>query len=473
MDLEKVKQRKTENISRRQNSLYFYLKAPHGCSRIRVCKKQFLNTLCIGEWSVLSWTKRQKNDSTDDESDELRNNERVTRAENQEQSQPTTSKNDKRKKRNHTKKRENEFLVEFLNSLPNLESHYCRSSSSKKYLELIWKSKNQLYRVYKEECNRKGIPVLSDASFSNAFSDMNYSLFRPKKDQCDICLGFKTKNIEESLYKEHIKKKIEARDAKLKDKEEGKWVFTMDLQSVLMAPLTNASAMYYKSKLVVHNFTIFNLKNLDGHCFLWHEGEGALTANEFASILHSFFSNLDTDDGDEVIIYSDGCTYQNRNCTISNMFLACSMSKKITIIQNYLEKGHTQMECDSMHSVIERKLRNTEIYTPAGYVHVCKTARIKPRPYNVTHLSFDFFKKYSSLTFYNSIRPGFKKGDPQVTDIRCLRYNPSGLIEYKLNYSDAWAVLPRRRNEQKKDVDIPNLYKEPIKIKENLKIYRH
>lgn len=53
VDLEPVKQRKTDSaVSRRQNSLYFFLKTPEG-TRVRVCKKQFLNTLCIGEWSVL------------------------------------------------------------------------------------------------------------------------------------------------------------------------------------------------------------------------------------------------------------------------------------------------------------------------------------------------------------------------------------------------------------------------------------
>lgn len=369
-------------------------------------------------------------------------------------------------KRNHVKKIEMDYLRDFLNSLPNLESHYCRATSSKKYLEPIWTSKNQLYSFYKEECSRVGIYAVSDASFSHVFSDLNYSLFRPKKDQCDTCIGFKIGNIDEIVFNAHMKRKDAARNTKNQDKEEKKWVFTMDLQSVLMAPLTKASAMYYKSKLVVHNFTIFNLKNLDGHCYLWHECQGGLTANEFASILHSFIFDLHTEDGDEVTFYSDGCTYQNRNAIISNTLLFCSMKKKITIIQNYLEKGHTQMECDSMHSVIERKLRNTDIYTPAGYVSICKSARNKPRPYNVNYLSYDFFKKMSDLSFYTTIRPGFKKGDPVVTDISCLKYNTSGIIEYKLNYSDEWTVLPKRRKDKECSVNVnmPNLYKEPLKI---------
>lgn len=52
----------------------------------------------------------------------------------------------------------------------------------------------------------------------------------------------------------------------------------MKLQSVLLASLTNAPEMYYKHKLIVNNFTIFKLKNLEGRHFLWHDGSGGITA---------------------------------------------------------------------------------------------------------------------------------------------------------------------------------------------------
>lgn len=471
VDLEPVKQRKTESSSSRRNSsFYCHLKNTEGL-RIRVCKKQFLNTLGIGEWTMLNWIKsgniNKENENIATDEDENIEAQNATGNKGQKENHKVKTNDNTRKTRgaNHRKEAEEKFLKSFLQDLPAMESHYCRATSSKRYLEPLWTSKQQLYLFYKKECQEQGIAALSSASFSNAFSDINYSLFKPKKDQCDVCLGFKTGNVDEHFYKEHLKKKDAARDEKSKDKDNEKWVFTMDLQSVLMAPLTKASAMYYKSKLVVHNFTIFNLKNKDGHCYLWHECQGGLNANEFASILYSFIMNLNTEKGDRVILYSDGCCYQNRNSTISNMLVLCGMQKAITIIQKYLEKGHTQMECDSMHSVIERKCRNTEIYTPAGYVSVCKSARLKPRPYNVTYLTFDFFKTFSNLSYYNSIRPGFKKGDPVVTDIRSLKYNPTGSIEYKINYDEDWQLLPRRKsNNVNLSHNLPCLYKEALKI---------
>jgi len=41
----------------------------------------------------------------------------------------------------------------------------------------------------------------------------------------------------------------------------------------------------------------------------------------------------------------------------------------IPIIQKYLEKEHMQMECDSIHSVIERRKKHRDLHSPAQYVH--------------------------------------------------------------------------------------------------------
>ena len=65
----------------------------------------------------------------------------------------------------------------------------------------------------------------------------------------------------------------------------------------------------------------------------------------------------------DIAIYSDGCGSQNRNVTLSNALSTLARDKGITIAQNYLEKGHTQMECDSVHSVIERKKKPRNLHT--------------------------------------------------------------------------------------------------------------
>ncbi|KAF2888935.1 hypothetical protein ILUMI_17238 [Ignelater luminosus] len=65
-----------------------------------------------------------------------------------------------------------------------------------------------------------------------------------------------------------------------------------------------------------------------------------------------------------------------------------------------------------------------------------------------------------------SIRPGKRIGDPTVTDLRALKYNPNGTIQYKLRFGDAWQNLPLRMNNITAIpfAELPALYKERLPI---------
>lgn len=91
----------------------------------------------------------------------------------------------------------------------------------------------------------------------------------------------------------------------------------MDLQSVLMAPLTKAGGSTAK----VHLWCIFSLKNKDGYCYLWHEGQGGLNANELFSILHSSIMDLNTEIGEDIILYRTINNIQQRFTLQLGMFL--------------------------------------------------------------------------------------------------------------------------------------------------------
>lgn len=54
-------------------------------------------------------------------------------------------------------------------------------------------------------------------------------------------------------------------------------------------------------------------------------------------------------------------------------------------IQKYLEKGHTQMEYDSEHSVMERRLRDRDICVPGECATVIWGARFNPRSKQVRY----------------------------------------------------------------------------------------
>lgn len=145
-------------------------------------------------------------------------------------------------------------------------------------------------------------------------------------------------------------------------------VFTMDLESVLLCPKTAASAMYYKQKLQLHNFSIYELRTQDVDLYVWHECNGGVNANEFVSCIADYITRCVEQRGfEKVVIVSDGCNYQNRNKCLSSTLSALAVKYKIEIIHLYLEKGHTMMEVDSVHSTLEHYFY-PPIYSPAEYV---------------------------------------------------------------------------------------------------------
>lgn len=450
--------RKTEEVSRREFS-YIYFLENNLKEKVRVCKKMFQNTIDLGEKTIRLW-KNSNSEDAEDSNEDTDENAITNRVESGIKYQKVSEA--RRKISNES----NVALNNFFDSLPKMESHYCRASTDKLYLEPNWTSKQALYKEYCKWTHEKNVKPLSSTVFANVFSKKNLSLFRPKKDECDICVAYRTGNISQEMYNLHQEKKNEARAEKEADKENEEHVFTMDLQSVLLCPKSQVSSLYYKTKLAVHNLTFFNLKSKDVTCYVWHEAEGGLTANEFTSIICDVITNLGLlPPQSKVILYSDGCCYQNRNAVLSNALFNLAKLKDIIIVQKYLEKGHTQMEADSVHSAIERQVRGRVFNVPADYVTAMKKARSNPKPYNIKYLDHLFFRNYESLNFFKSIRPGKKSGDPCVVDIRALKYTDKEIL-YKLRFSDGWKKLPLRiPSTVQTSHDIPILYKERLPIK--------
>jgi len=207
----------------------------------------------------------------------------------------------------------------------------------------------------------------------------------------------------------------------------------MDLQQVLLCPKSLSSAVYYKRKLCVHNFTLYDLASKAGYCYVWHEGNGGLDADEFATLVTKFLSSIQ-DSVERVILWSDGCTYQNRNSTLASAilyFLRSGQKPNLREVhQKFLCRGHTEIEVDSMHAAIEAASSKIEVYTPLEWQTVMKTARPK-QPYEVTELRYNDWQTFPPLV--NSIRPGKGTGDPVVTDLKHILYTRDGIL-YSLTH---------------------------------------
>lgn len=445
IDIREIQQ-KTSADSNRGQSLIYHLKI--NGQRKRVCKQMFLATTGLKN----TWLHQhllKKTNTFEDSSEGLE----VTH----------------RSKHSHHRT----FLETFLGSLPKMPSHYCRQSTEKMYLEPTFRSFADLYRVYSERCTEEGMKVMGRTVFMDVFREMNLGLFQPRKDQCDICCSFEAGNVSESDWQLHRLRKEMAQQEKQKDKQlaleqkEKIKIVTMDLQRVLLSPSLQASAMYYKTKLAVHNFTIFDLTTKETICYVWNEAQGGLSGNEFATCI---FKHLEKDlSFDKYIIYSDGCTYQNRNSVMSTALRHFARKHEKIVIQKYLEKGHTQMEVDSCHSRIEARLKNRHIFVPYDYVSIIKEARQTPFPYQVEYLDHTYFLNFANFGSLKSIRPGRAVGDPTVTSMKGIRYLPTGVIDFKLDFSHDWSPLPDKRGDHLPDLgESPEqLYNEKLKIAKN------
>ncbi|CAG9773208.1 unnamed protein product [Ceutorhynchus assimilis] len=293
-------------------------------------------------------------------------------------------------------------------------------------------------------------------------------------------VNFGTKRIgvkERSQSGKHIENKNKAREEKIKGKklaEEGKYiVLTMDLQAVKLSPYVPAGKLYFKTNLCCHNFTIYDLATRDVACYWFSEDQNSdLCASTFTTcIIDHLESKCITESKVPIIIYSDGCGFQNRNKVLANALLNLAMKHEVTIYQKYLELGHTQMECDSVHNLIGRKLKNREILLPSDYCSVSRECRVTPRPYEVKLLEFNFFKNYAETKHlrYTSLRPGKRAYEPVINDIRCIRYTalPTPEITVKLSYEEPYISLPVRPKSISVTDSYPPLLSAPSKIKKS------
>jgi len=180
----------------------------------------------------------------------------------------------------------------------------------------------------------------------------------------------------EAEFNEHIERKNSAREEKNKHKSivsNNNVVITMDLESVLLCPKTEASAMFYKQKLQLHNFRIYKLNDHDVTLYVWNESDGNVTTNEFTTCIINYIDNLPSEVS-EVVLISDGCNYQNRNKTLASALSSLALTKCITIEQLILTKRHTMMEADNVHSTLEHYFK-APLYSPGDYISRMRIAR--------------------------------------------------------------------------------------------------
>ena len=134
---------------------------------------------------------------------------------------------------------------------------------------------------------------------------------------------------------------------------------SFDSEQVLCVPKTQRCEIFYRRRLAVYNFTVYNIKTKHCHSYVWHDCIAKRGSNEIASCVYKFLREVDWEGIKSVHLFCDFCSGQNRNTIIPAMILLfLSESRSVeSVTVNYFEPHHGQNEGDSIHSCVERAMK--------------------------------------------------------------------------------------------------------------------
>ncbi|XP_066498806.1 uncharacterized protein [Hoplias malabaricus] len=261
-----ARKRSVSKDSRRLSTLSYHLSVDG--ERRRVCKKFFLSTLGLGEWSVAHWVQPGVPEQSGNQ--QAAGDEALA------------------------------SLQAFLRDLPKVPSHCGQPSSSKLYLEPMFQSMSELHNLYQRHSEEElQTTPLSGQILMDEINHLSRALHHPKKDQSETYCSNETGHVECEEWQHHSLIKTEACEEKEEnDTDNEKTMLScMDLQTLLLCQKLRASSIYYKTKLALHNLSLLNMINHSNS--VWHRGDGRLPSNEFASSITHCLQQQQHDDEEE------------------------------------------------------------------------------------------------------------------------------------------------------------------------------
>src|SRR5206468_681627 len=107
--------------------------------------------------------------------------------------------------------------------------------------------------------------------------------YRPKKDQCGICVSYKNRpqreredvaikaEQEKHLSNKKLAREIKDNDISIGTEQKEVCVATFDLQKVFFCPFGDNGEFIFRRKLRCYNLSIFQSVVKRGYCYVWDE----------------------------------------------------------------------------------------------------------------------------------------------------------------------------------------------------------
>lgn len=381
----------TKKDSRRSYSRLFFIGTGlhHQGSEefVKVCKKMFLNTLCISD-SMVRKAHEKITNKDGVLNDDLRGGHVRTVS--------------------GLKQQQREWVHKHINSFPKVNSHYVRAKCDKLFLDSEL-SVTKMYNLYLEFIPNDEMKV-TERIYRDIFNtEFDLHFHTLKKDSCDKCTQYQNatqgeKSKLEIAYLNHLRQKDLARSLKNSFKDEAKTsgdtlCAIFDYEKGITLPRAEASSFYYKRKLTVHNFTVYDTVQKQAFNFMYDESLTGCGPNEVCSCLYKFIEYNVKLGVKNFLFVSDNCPGQNHNKFLYTFYIFCAAKFKISIKHLFLVRGHTQSEVDSVHSVIERALKKRSLYIPQELYDIVQNSS-KSHAYKVIKLQLNDVLNFKVRYFF-------------------------------------------------------------------------
>ncbi|KAL4708255.1 hypothetical protein ACJJTC_002338 [Scirpophaga incertulas] len=376
-----------------------------------------------------------------------------------------------------------QIVEDHIKKFPAYQSHYSRSKTSKKYLSpgLTLETMYRLYAIENDD------PV-SKTVYNKVFKDLNLSFKKPRIDTCNKCnllqnkLKYLTDNDEVQAVQQQLNQHQEDYESAYNEKRLDKMiaksnsetcVIAFDLQQCLPTPMLSTQSAFYKRQLWVFNLTIHDFETDNAYCYMWPESSGGRGANQIASCLYDFIIvrlPLLHPTSKHLIMYSDSCSGQNKNSIVTTaLMIALKDSAQLsTINHKFLIPGHTHMEVDSDHALIEKAKKRTSmnIHHPRDWCQLVRTASNRTNKFSVIEMdSNDFYdfakfiKQHLLVKKHNSIGQKFT-----WNEIRSMNFVNNQFLQftYKTSFKDTsnfYSMSYTKRNKDYEFVTIDTVEK--------------
>nr|CAH7746657.1 unnamed protein product [Callosobruchus chinensis] len=341
----KCSKRKIQNISKQKNRLvtHTYL-LPINHDRLQVCKHCFLKTF---DESNRFLTNVIKNRQTSDSG--------ICHDDRRGLSAPANKTLDSDIKLVHT----------HINLIPTYESHYCRKRTAKRYLPHYY----TLSRIYEENepfqilnFLRKGTTWPQKINIPATYKGPNPISMEKKGNLIDM-LPYIDKAFH-AFYKSLDKDEYFV--TKIVEFFLNMMFFDLYRFPQIYLPISNESAIFYKSRLLNFNFTFYDLASRECFCFVWNETISRRGSSKISTCLFKVLEEYSRKGIKQVELFSDVCFGQNKNTFITAMLLY-ALDKFPSLEQipmRYFETNHGQNEGDAAHSAISTAISTAEDIFP-------------------------------------------------------------------------------------------------------------